>query len=92
MHRDQNNIRKSSYILIKRTLIDQFIQEWNCKLEGSNKGKQSKLFKDNIELETYVMTLPIPYVFPLFKFRTSNHKFSVETGRWNDTPYHERFL
>ena len=47
---NQNNIRKSSYIIIKRTLIDQFIQEWNCKLEGSNKANQYKLFKDNIEL------------------------------------------
>ena len=62
---NQNNISKSSYILIKRTLIDQFIQEWNGKLEGSNKGKQYKLFKDNIELEKYLITLPIQYVFPL---------------------------
>ena len=56
---NQNNIRKSSYVLIKRTLIDQFIQEWNGKLKGSNKGKQYKLFKDNIELEKYLITLPI---------------------------------
>jgi len=73
----------------KRPLIDQFIQEWNGKLEGSNKGKQYKLLKDNIE--TYLITLPIQYVFPLFKLRTLNHKFPVETGRWNDTPYHECF-
>ena len=38
-----------------------------------------------------MITLPIQYVFPLLKFRTSNHKFPVETGRWSNTPYHERF-
>ena len=74
---------------IKRPLIDQFIQEWNGKLEGSNKGKQYKLLKDNIE--KYLITLPIQYVSPLFKLRTLNHKFPVETGRWSNTPYHERF-
>ena len=74
---------------IKRPLIDQFIQEWNGKLEGSNKGKQYKLLKDKIDF--FLITLPIQYVFPLFKLRTLNHKFPVETGRWNDTPYHERF-
>ena len=61
---NQNNIR-TSYILIKRTLIEQFIQEWNGKLEGSNKGKQYKLFKH--KLEKYLITLPIQYVIPLFK-------------------------
>ena len=79
---NQNNTRNSSYILIKRTFIDQFIQEWNCKLEGSNKGKQSKLFKDNIELETYVMTLPIPYVshYLSFEHQTTNFPLRLEGG------------
>ena len=67
-----------------------FVQK-KIKLEGSNKGKQYKLFKDNIELETYLITLPIQFVFPLLKFRSSNQKKSVETGRWSNTPYHERF-
>ena len=65
---NQNNIWKS-YILIKRTLIDQFIQEWNGKLEGSNKGKQYKLFKDISNLNNIWLPLPIQYVVPLFKFR-----------------------
>ena len=60
---NQNNIWKS-YILIKRTLIDQFIQVRNGKLEGSNKGTQYKLFKDNIELETYLITLTNTACFP----------------------------
>ena len=66
---NQNNIRKSSYILIKRTLIDQCIQAWNGKLEGSNKGKQYKLFKDISNLNNIWLPLPIQYVVPLFKFR-----------------------
>ena len=36
------------------------------------------------------MTTQKCYWLSLFKFRTENHKFPVETGRWNDTEYAER--
>ena len=76
--------------LVKTTLIDQNLQMWHSSLQNSHKGKTYNIIKQDIALEKYLMTTQRCYWLSLFKFRTENHKFPVETGRWNDTEYAER--
>ena len=78
-------------ILIKRSLIDQFIQNWNVSMSNSNKGSNYKAFKNEFKLEKYLTALPNNQAMLIFKLRTYNTKFPVEIGRWNNTPYHERY-
>ena len=75
---------------ITTTLHDLFIQEWNANITQSSKGKYYHIFKENIELEPYLKLLPKKLYIPVIKFRTSNHKLPVETGRWENIPYGER--
>ena len=43
--------------IIKQTLIDQFLQNWNGLLKNSSKGKNYALFKDNTSQEKYLTIL-----------------------------------
>ena len=47
---------------ISRTLSDLYIQEWNEKANVSSKGKQNLLFKDNFNLEKYLINVSKFYV------------------------------
>ena len=75
---------------ITKTLHDLSIQEWNAKLSESSKGRNYKVFKEQIEFESYLRLLPRQLYIPLIKFRTSNHRLPVEVGRLNGTPYTDR--
>ena len=75
---------------ITTTLHYLFIQEWNANITQSSKGKNYHIFKENTELESYLKLLPKKLYIPIIKFRTSNHKVPVETGRWENIPYGER--
>ena len=81
---NQNNIHaKNIYKIIKQTLKDQFIQGWHSKLENSNKGKIYASFKSTTDREPYVTILPADLRLSLMHFRTANHRFPIETGRWH---------
>ena len=69
---------------------DLLIQEWNANITQSSKGKNYHIFKENTELESYLKLLPKKLYISIIKFRTSNHKLPVETGRWENIPYGER--
>ena len=88
---NQNDIQSLSINqIIKRTLIDQFLQEWASKLNNSTKGRNYSIFKDNTDLENYFILLPKHLYLNMVKFRTCNHKLPVETGRWNGIDYADR--
>ena len=88
---NQENIQsKSLSTLIKRILIEQFIQDWCSKQSQSLKAFTYFSFKHNFGLEKYFLTVPRNVYLPLFKLRTSNHKLPVETGRWDGSARHER--
>ena len=40
--------------------------------------------------EPYLTKLPISLAISVFRFRTANHKFPIEIGRWQGTPRVER--
>jgi hypothetical protein len=84
------NIPLNTRALVKLTLIDQYKQQWYGNLQSSNKGKIYNSFKSTLEFESYFNLLPHSDALNLFKFRSSNHKFPVETGRWDGTVFNDR--
>lgn len=76
---------------IERKLQDQFIQKWEQDINNSSKGLTYKIIKTSFGYEQYLSILPEYYWSYMLKFRTSNHKLPIESGRWNRTPRDERF-
>ena len=75
---------------ITATLKDLIKQKWYADLNESSKGRTYSIFKENIALESYLITLPRRFYIPLIKFRTANYKLPMETGRWDDSSIEER--
>jgi len=75
---------------VKQTLLDQNTQTWRAQLDNSSKGRYYKLFKPNPEFEQYLKTLKKCEYIPLFKFRTTNHRLPIETGRYDGTTLENR--
>jgi hypothetical protein len=76
--------RKFSLKLIKRTLLDQFIQKFYENLTNSSKGTNYRIFKSDIKFEPYLNILPPNTRLTIFHYRTGNHRLPVETGRWRN--------
>lgn len=88
---NQNNI--SSITLknqVKQILLDQNTQNWHESMQNSSKGQTYSLLKSNIKLENYLLRLNRNEAISMLKFRTANHYFPVETGRWDGTDIRNR--
>ena len=70
---------------VKHTLLDQQKQAWRSQLDNSNKGRYYKIIKPDPDFESYFKTLKKCEYIPLFKFRTTNHRLPIETGRYDGT-------
>lgn len=80
---NQQNIQcKTLKILVKQTLIDQNNQHWHSQLQNSSRGLNYSIYKDSIKLEAYLLKLSKAEWVHMLKFRTGNHFFPNETGRW----------
>lgn len=86
----QVNNAKGLKLKISEILKNQEMQLWHERLEGSSKGIIYRIFKHNIKFESYLTLIPESYYIPILKFRTSNHKLPVETGRWENVQHSER--
>ena len=83
----------SSNWLIKATkqkIKDIYIQDWNSTLSISSSSNNYRLFKDTFEASSYISTLSTYMCRRFLAFRTRNHRFPVEIGRWRGQPLHER--
>lgn len=88
---NQNSIQTFSIKqIVKQTLVDQFLQSWHCDINISSREKNYKIFKETVELEKYFTVLPRHLYLKMVHFRTSNHRFPIETGRWNNTEINDR--
>ena len=67
-----------------------YVQEWHNKVTSSFKGKNYTLFKQDLNFENYLIKLNKKHCSSLLKFRLSNHRLPVETGRWENTPLEDR--
>ena len=75
---------------ISKILSDLYVQEWHNKVTSSSKGKNYNLFKQDLNFENYPIKLNRKHSSSLLKFRLSNHRLPVETGRWENTPLEDR--
>ena len=66
---------------IKSILNDLYLQQWHAKLQQSSKGRTYGIFKQDLNFETYLDILSKRACIPLIKFRTSNYRLPIETGR-----------
>lgn len=67
---------------VKQIFIDQFIQKWRSDIANSSRGHFYSLFKQDFCLEPYLLRLQYNYRCYITKFRLSNFKIPIETGRW----------
>ena len=63
-------------------LHEQLTQEWHSLIQNSPKAINYRLVKDNFEFKNYFNIFEDKDIYTLCKFRTTNHKSSIETGRW----------
>ena len=66
------------------------IMFWFSKIELSSIGKNYYLFKQDLNFENYLINLSMKHYSSLLKFRLSNHRLPVETGRWENISLDER--
>ena len=76
--------------VVQQTLKDQFIQKWRQVVQTSSKCVLYQSYKDNFEFESYLCMSPPQYRIALSKLRMSNHKLSIERGRYRNVPRHQR--
>ena len=74
-------------------LNDNFIQNWNSRLEESSRANFYTLFS-NFDHQLYLETIKITkFRIALCKLRLSSHRLEIEVGRWaqpNRTPLDQR--
>ena len=90
LHRETIESPKLIKTQISKTLSDLYIQEWDTKVISSSKGKTYSVFKNDINFENYLIKLNKKHWSTLLKFRLSNHRLPVETGRRDNIPLEER--
>ena len=67
---------------VKQILVDQFIQNWRSQIANSSRGHFYSIFKQEFCLEPYLLRVEQQNRHFLTKFRESNMKIPIETGRW----------
>ena len=82
-----NNIHLLKSIL-KERLNDHFIQQWFTDVENSSRGEFYLIFE--FGFEKYLSKLSVKNRINLSKFRCSNVKFPIETGRWQNIARNDR--
>jgi hypothetical protein len=60
----------------------QFIQKWHSDINNSSRGQFYSGFKNDFFLENYLLRLSEYNRKWITKFRTSNLRLPIETGRW----------
>ena len=76
---------------IKQNLQEQYKQEWHNSTNIMSKCTLYRCYKVKFELEKYLLKLSPYFRKIICKFRTSNHKLPIETGRYSNTPRAERY-
>ena len=87
----QHNISTLSLnAIVKKSLMDQYLQIWRNKDTQSSKALTYFSLKKEYNIENYLISLPKKYYLSLFRFRTGNHRLPVEVGRWEGIEVNER--
>ena len=76
--------------ILKQKLVDQFIQHWFSQINNASRGEFYGIFKNEFNLEPYIVRLQPSDRIYMCKFRCSNLKLPIETGRWRNIPKENR--
>ena len=77
-------------LTVKQNLTDQYVQNWFSQIENSSSGEFYGIFKNEFNVEKYLLKL-LPHERNMItKFRCNNIKLPIETGRWSNIPREER--
>ena len=79
--------------VVKQRLTDNFIQNWNERIQTSSRAKTYSLFHD-FSYKTYLEIVKVEkFRFVLSRIRMSSHRLHIEAGRWHkpqSIPLNER--
>ena len=75
---------------VKLVLIDQFKQTWQTDINRLSKCETYAQYKTSLSLEPYLLKLPYKQRIWITKFRTTNNRLPIETGRWLNIPKVDR--
>jgi hypothetical protein len=78
----QNQVGYFDKNMVKQILWYQFIQKWHSDINNSSRGQFYSGFKNDFFLENYLLRLSEYNKKWITKFRTSNLRLPIETGRW----------
>ena len=68
--------------LVKQRLSDNFVQNWNDRLNGSSRARLYRHF-DVFQYKPYLDVVTVKSLrYALTRFRVSSHKLEIEAGRW----------
>ena len=77
-------------VVTAQRINDQFLQEWSTTLNTSSSGLNYRIFKDTPQQSKYLKLLSNYYCKIFIAFRTRNHRFPVEQGRWSGVALRDR--
>lgn len=66
---------------VKLRIHDQFCQKWTSELRDSAKCTNYRIVKNHLQLEPYLINLPIRQRHIMTNFRCRNHRLPIEAGR-----------
>ena len=77
-------------LIIKKSLKDQYIQDWLSTVNKLPKCVLYRTYKHQLYLEQYLCMLSQYLRKIVCRFQTSNHKLPIETGTYNNVPSENR--
>ena len=80
-------------MVVKQRLTDNFIQNWNERIQTSSRARTYSLFHD-FSYKTYLDVVKMEkFRFVMSRIRMSLHRFQIGAGRWHrpqSIPLNER--
>jgi hypothetical protein len=80
----QQSVGNNTYFLniVKQRLNDNFVQNWNDRLNQSNRATFYRTFAD-FKFQPYLNIVNVSkFRIALTQLRVSSHRLEIETGRW----------
>lgn len=90
MHYIIANPNAYNHKMFKQRLEDQYYQTYNQEIQNTNRALFYKSIKTRYGYDEIQDEIDTQLVYYLTKFKTSNHRLPVETGRWHRIPFQER--
>ena len=76
--------------LVKICIQDQYRQQWQSIVDASSKCSFYRIIKDNMNIESYLTSLPQHLLYSMVKLRMSNHRLPIEHLRHSGVIREER--